>query len=171
MRILIVDDDKLVCSSLKTILEAQGQTIAGIGCSGREALQLYRETNPDVLLMDIRMEGMNGVDASEAILHSFPDARILFLTTFSDDDYIIRALKLGVKHTKETLCSYDLNERELHFIQLVAKGLNNKELAQTLFLSEGTVRNYLSSLLEKLQLRDRTQLAIFYYQNLQSKET
>ena len=94
MRILIVDDDKLVCSSLKTILEAQGQTIAGIGCSGREALQLYRETNPDVLLMDIRMEGMNGVDASEAILHSFPDARILFLTTFSDDDYIIRALKL-----------------------------------------------------------------------------
>ena len=202
MRILIVDDDKLVCSSLKTI--------AGIGCSGREALQLYRETNPDVLLMDIRMEGMNGVDASEAILHSFPDARILFLTTFSDDDYIIRALKLGVKgyilkqnfdsiipaleavymgqnvfnteiiaklpdllkqHTKETLCSYDLNERELHFIQLVAKGLNNKELAQTLFLSEGTVRNYLSSLLEKLQLRDRTQLAIFYYQNLQSKET
>ena len=210
MRILIVDDDKLVCSSLKTILEAQGQTIAGIGCSGREALQLYRETNPDVLLMDIRMEGMNGVDASEAILHSFPDARILFLTTFSDDDYIIRALKLGVKgyilkqnfdsiipaleavymgqnvfnteiiaklpdllkqHTKETLCSYDLNERELHFIQLVAKGLNNKELAQTLFLSEWTVRNYLSSLLEKLQLRDRTQLAIFYYQNLQSKET
>ena len=207
MRILIVDDDKLVCSSLKTILEAQGQTIAGIGCSGREALQLYRETNPDVLLMDIRMEGMNGVDASEAILHSFPDARILFLTTFSDDDYIIRALKLGVEgyilkqnfdsvipalymgqnvfnteiiaklpdllkqHTKETLCSYDLNERELHFIQLVAKGLNNKELAQTLFLSEGTVRNYLSSLLEKLQLRDRTQLAIFYYQNLQSKET
>ena len=209
MRILIVDDDKLVCSSLKTILEAQGQTIAGIGCSGREALQLYRETNPDVLLMDIRMEGMNGVDASEAILHSFPDARILFLTTFSDDDYIIRALKLGVKgyilkqnfdsiipaleavymgqnvfnteiiaklpdllkqHTKETLCSYDLNERELHFIQLVAKG-HNKELAQTLFLSEGTVRNYLSSLLEKLQLRDRTQLAIFYYQNLQSKET
>ena len=209
MRILIVDDDRLVCSSLKTILEAQGQTITGIGCNGMEAVQLYRETQPDVLLMDIRMEGMNGVDASEEILHSFPDARILFLTTFSDDDYIIRALKLGVKgyilkqnfdsiipaleavymgqnvfnteiiaklpdllkqHTKETLCSYDLNERELHFIQLVAKGLNNKELAQTLFLSEGTVRNYLSSLLEKLQLRDRTQLAIFYYQNLQPKE-
>ena len=209
MRILIVDDDRLVCSSLKTILEAQGQTIAGIGYSGREALQLYRETQPDVLLMDIRMEDMNGVDASEAILHSDPHARILFLTTFSDDEYIIRALKLGVKgyilkqnfdsiipaleavymgqnvfnteiiaklpdllkqNTKEALCSYDLNERELHFIQLVAKGLNNKELAQTLVLSEGTVRNYLSSLLEKLQLRDRTQLAIFYYQNLQPKD-
>ena len=75
-------------------------------------------------------------------------------------------LKQGV--ADETGC-YDLNERELHFIQLVAKGLNNKELAQTLFLSEGTVRNYLSSLLEKLQLRDRTQLAIFYYQNLNQK--
>lgn len=208
MRILIVDDDRLVCSSLKTILEAQGQTIAGIGCNGREAVTLYKETKPDVLLMDIRMEGMNGVDASEEILHNYPDARILFLTTFSDDEYIIRALKLGVKGyilkqnfdsiipaleavymgqnvfnteiiaklpnllkqgvADETGC-YDLNERELHFIQLVAKGLNNKELAQTLFLSEGTVRNYLSSLLEKLQLRDRTQLAIFYYQNLNQK--
>lgn len=210
MRILIVDDDRLVCSSLKTILEAQGQSIAGIGCSGLEAIQLYKDTKPDVLLMDIRMEGMNGVDASEAILHSFPDARILFLTTFSDDEYIIRALKLGVKgyilkqnfdsiipaleavymgqnvfnteiiaklpdllkeNAQGEVCSYNLNERELHFIQLVAKGLNNRELAQTLFLSEGTVRNYLSSLLEKLQLRDRTQLAIFYYQNLKPKES
>lgn len=210
MRILIVDDDRLVCSSLKTILEAQGQSIAGIGCSGLEAIQLYKDTKPDVLLMDIRMEGMNGVDASEAILHSFPDARILFLTTFSDDEYIIRALKLGVKgyilkqnfdsiipaleavymgqnvfnteiiaklpdllkeNAQGKVCSYNLNERELHFIQLVAKGLNNRELAQTLFLSEGTVRNYLSNLLEKLQLRDRTQLAIFYYQNLKPKES
>lgn len=62
---------------------------------------------------------------------------------------------------------YNLNERELHFIQLVAKGLNNKEITEVLFLSEGTVRNYLSNLLNKLQLRDRTQLAIFYYQHLQ----
>ena len=84
MRILIVDDDKLVCSSLKTILEAQGQTIAGIGCSGREALQLYRETNPDVLLMDIRMEGMNGVDASEAILHSLS---LIHISRYLRTDY------------------------------------------------------------------------------------
>ena len=102
MRILIVDDDRLVCSSLKTILEAQGQTIAGIGCNGQEAVALYKETKPDVLLMDIRMEGMNGVDASEEILNSYPDARILFLTTFSDDEYIIRALKLGVKAVSYT---------------------------------------------------------------------
>ena len=204
MRILLVDDDQLVCSSLKTILEAQQQMIVGIGYSGKEAISLYDSLLPDVLLMDIRMEDMNGVDASEQILAKHPDARILFLTTFSDDEYIVRALKLGVKgyilkqnfdsiipaleavymgqnvfnteimaklphllkQPDQENTTYDLNERELQFISLVAKGLNNKEIASTLFLSEGTVRNYLSSLLDKLQLRDRTQLAIFYYQNL-----
>lgn len=206
MNIVIVDDDKLVCSSLKTIIEAKGLTVLGIGNSGQEAVSLYRELHPDVLLMDIRMEGMNGVEASEAILKEFPDARILFLTTFSDDEYIVKALKLGVKgyilkqnfdsiitsleavymgqnvfnteiiaklpdllkSSSHKNASFDLNEREQQFIALVAKGLNNKEIASTLFLSEGTVRNYLSSLLDKLQLRDRTQLAIFYYQNLNS---
>lgn len=204
MRILLVDDDQLVCSSLKTILEAQHQTIVGIGYNGKEAIAYYDSLLPDVLLMDIRMEDMNGVDASEQILAKHPDARILFLTTFSDDEYIVRALKLGVKgyilkqnfdsiipaleavymgqnvfnteiiaklpqllkQPDQGVESYDLNERELQFISLVAKGLNNKEIASTLFLSEGTVRNYLSTLLDKLQLRDRTQLAIFYYQNL-----
>lgn len=206
MNIVIVDDDKLVCSSLRTIIEAKGLTVLGIGNSGQEAVSLYRELHPDVLLMDIRMEGMNGVEASEVILKEFPDARILFLTTFSDDEYIVKALKLGVKgyilkqnfdsiitsleavymgqnvfnteiiaklpdllkSSTQKNASFDLNEREQQFIALVAKGLNNKEIASTLFLSEGTVRNYLSSLLDKLQLRDRTQLAIFYYQNLNS---
>lgn len=206
MNIVIIDDDKLVCSSLKTIIEAKGLTVLGIGNSGQEAVSLYRELHPDVLLMDIRMEGMNGVEASEVILKEFPDARILFLTTFSDDEYIVKALKLGVKgyilkqnfdsiitsleavymgqnvfnteiiaklpdllkSSTQKNASFDLNEREQQFIALVAKGLNNKEIASTLFLSEGTVRNYLSSLLDKLQLRDRTQLAIFYYQNLNS---
>lgn len=205
MNVLIVDDDKLVCSSLKTILEAKGVTIVGTGNNGQEAIALYDEFIPDVLLMDIRMEGMNGVEASEAILKQHPDAKILFLTTFSDDEYIVKALSLGVKgyilkqnfdsiipaldavfsgqnvfnteiisklpsllaKKNDEPSTYDLNERELAIIELVAKGLNNKELADTLFLSEGTIRNYLSSLLNKLDLRDRTQLAIFYYQHLQ----
>lgn len=205
MNVLIVDDDKLVCSSLKTILEAKGVTIVGTGNNGQEAIVLYDEFIPDVLLMDIRMEGMNGVEASEAILKQHPDAKILFLTTFSDDEYIVKALSLGVKgyilkqnfdsiipaldavfsgqnvfnteiisklpsllaKKNDEPSTYDLNERELAIIELVAKGLNNKELADTLFLSEGTIRNYLSSLLNKLDLRDRTQLAIFYYQHLQ----
>lgn len=205
MNVLIVDDDKLVCSSLKTILEAKGVTIVGTGNNGQEAIALYDEFLPDVLLMDIRMEGMNGVDASETILKQHLEAKILFLTTFSDDEYIVKALSLGVKgyilkqnfdsiipaldavfsgqnvfnteiisklpsllaKKSDASFTYDLSERELTIIELVAKGLNNKELADTLFLSEGTIRNYLSTLLNKLDLRDRTQLAIFYYQHLQ----
>ena len=88
MRILIVDDDALVCSSLKTILEAKNIQVDAIGNSGEEAIALYRQYQSDVLLMDIRMEKMNGVEASEAILKEFPQARILFLTTFSDDEYL-----------------------------------------------------------------------------------
>lgn len=205
MRILIVDDDALVCSSLKTILETKGIQVDAIGHSGQEAINLYRQYQSDVLLMDIRMEHMNGVEASDMILQEFPNARILFLTTFSDDEYIVKALKLGVKgyilkqnfdsivsaleavyanqnvfnteiiaklpdllNTKEKPEeNFQLNPREQQFIALVAKGMNNKEIAKTLFLSEGTVRNYLSNLLDKLQLRDRTQLAIFFYQHLQ----
>ena len=184
MRILIVDDDALVCSSLKTILEAKNIQVDAIGNSGEEAIALYRQYQSDVLLMDIRMEKMNGVEASEAILKEFPQARILFLTTFSDDEYIVKALKLGVKgyilkqnfdsivsaleavyanqnvfnteiieklpdllNNRDTAKEqYDLNDREQQFISLVANGLNNKEIAETLFLSEGTVRNYLSNL-------------------------
>ena len=174
-----------------------------MGYDGNQAIELYHTHLPDVLLMDIRMENKNGVEASEQILKQHPDAKILFLTTFSDDEYIVKALSLGVKgyilkqnfdsiipaleavyqgqnvfnteiisklpsllkqkHTEE---DFDLTKREIAFIELVAKGLNNKEIASILFLSEGTVRNYLSSLLNKLDLRDRTQLAIFYYQHI-----
>ncbi len=194
MEILIVDDDKLVCASLKTILEAgEAIQVAGTGNSGREAILLYRELRPDVLLMDIRMDGMTGLAAGEAILKEFPQARILFLTTFLDDEYIVRALKIGAKgyilkqkfesivpaikavHLGQSVfgdeieafryADYDISEKELELISLVAKGLSNREIAQALYLSEGTVRNYLSGILEKLSLRDRTQLAVFYYQH------
>lgn len=205
MKILIIDDDRLVTNSLKTIVEVKGIEVAAIGHSGKEAISLYQTYKPDVVLMDIRMEEMNGVDASEAILRDDPNAKILFLTTFQDDEYIIKALHLGVKgyilkqnfdsilpaleavymgqnvfnteimtrlpdlmqKQKDHAYIEELNEREQHILTLVAKGLNNKEIAKDLFLSEGTVRNYLSLLLEKLQLRDRTQLAIFYYQHMQ----
>lgn len=207
MNVLIVDDDRLVGISLKTILEAEPDiSVVALGCDGSEAITLYREHRPDILLMDIRMEGMNGLDAATSILTERPDAKILFLTTFSDDEYIIRALRLGAKgyllkqdfesivpalHAvfggqnvfgsevvkkipdilstpKEPKASeFPLNEKEFEIMKLVAEGLNNKEIAQNLFLSEGTVRNYLSSTLEKLELRDRTQLAIYYYKHVQ----
>lgn len=206
MNILIIDDDQLVAFSLKTILEAQEDiTVLGIGNSGTQAISLYETLQPDILLMDIRMEEMNGLDAATKILSSYPDAKILLLTTFSDDEYILKALHLGAKgyilkqafdsiapalravyngqtvfgeevmgkipdlisHTSTAdYAAYDLTDKEFQIIQLVADGQNNKEIASQLFLSEGTVRNYISNILLKLDLRDRTQLACFYYKEL-----
>ena len=207
-RILLIDDDELITMSLEMIINAEdGFQVVGKGNSGREAVRLYDEFRPDLLLMDIRMGDMNGLEAAEEILAKHKDAVILFLTTFSDDEYIVKALKLGVRGyllkqdykslpasiraamdgqsvfggavvdklpaLMETASAgdgfdyeaKDISEKEYEVIQLVAEGFSNKEIAQKLFLSEGTVRNYLSTILEKLELRDRTQLAIFYLKN------
>ena len=98
MNLIIVDDDTLVCTSLKMILETDPAIhVTAMGNSGQEAVSLYDAHQPDILLMDIRMEQMNGIDAAEQILAKYPDAKILFLTTFVDDEYIIKALHLGAK--------------------------------------------------------------------------
>lgn len=205
MRVLIVDDDRLVCESLKIILETDKEIeVAGIGNNGREAVELYGRLRPDILLMDIRMNTMTGLEAAEKILAADKSAKILFLTTFSDDEYIVRALRIGAKGyilkqkfdciapalkavqmgqsvfggeivtkipaliQKEQSFDYakaGVSEKEKEIIAHVAKGMSNKEIAEALFLSEGTVRNYLSTILEKLELRDRTQLAVFYFQH------
>ena len=205
MRVVVVDDDKLVAISLKTILEASGKiTVEALGNGGADAIALFNEHKPDVLLMDIRMQDMTGLEAAEQILDRNPDAKILFLTTFSDDEYILKALNIGAKgyilkqdfegivpaldavfggqsvfggeivgklpslvQTKENFdfAKYQISEKEEEIIEQVAEGLSNKEIAEKLFLSEGTVRNYISVILEKLELRDRTQLAVFYYKN------
>lgn len=207
MNIVIIDDDKLVAVSLKTILESTGSVnVLAMGSCGDEAIELYSLLKPDVLLMDIRMNGMSGIEAGEKILAGYPDARILYLTTFSDDEYIIKAVLMGakgyiLKQDFESICPaletvmngqtvfgsdvasklpelltnhssfdfdrYGIVEKEQEIIEQVAKGLSNKEIAALLYLSEGTVRNYISTILEKLSLRDRTQLAIFYYTNIQ----
>ena len=225
--ILLIDDDELITMSLEMIISSKEDfKIVGKGHSGREAIDLYEELKPDLVLMDIRMEGMNGLEAAREILKKHPEATILFLTTFSDDEYIIEALKLGVRGyllkqdykaldtaltaaingqsvfggtiinklpklmqgtsaaglstsdasdaaslATATLPSFDyaaadITDKEFAVIQLVADGYSNKEIAGKLFLSEGTVRNYLSTILEKLDLRDRTQLAIFYLKNI-----
>jgi DNA-binding NarL/FixJ family response regulator len=205
MRVLVVDDDRLVCVALKTILEAEKDiSVVGTGHNGKEAIELYNGLKPDILLIDIRMEIMTGLEAAEAILNTDKHAKILFLTTFSDDEYIVRALKIGAKgyiikqnfecivpslravymgqsvfgedivlkipslinnSSKADFSAYGITEKELDIITLVAEGLSNKEIANSLYLSEGTVRNSLSIVLEKLKLRDRTQLAVFYYKN------
>lgn len=206
MRVLVTDDDKLVSASLKTILEADTEIeVVGIANSGLEAIACYENLKPDIVLMDIRMDGMTGLEAAERILASDLVAKILFLTTFSDNDYIVKAFQIGAKgyllkqhyasiapalkavymgqrvfgdeiitripnliqNPKASLEGYGLSERELEMITQVANGLSNKEIAELLFLGEGTVRNYVSTLLDKLNLRDRTQLAIFYYKHLE----
>ena len=98
MRVLIVDDDAIVVQSLATILSAEdGIDVVGTRLSGAEAVQEFRRLRPDVLLMDIRMPGADGLSAAEEILEGDPQARIVFLTTFSDDEYIVRALKMGAR--------------------------------------------------------------------------
>lgn len=94
MRVLLIDDDKLVCISLKTILEAEEDIeVVGCGFSRNDAIELYDKLSPDILLMDIRMKGVTGIEAAETILTKHTNAKILFLTTFSDDEYIVKALK------------------------------------------------------------------------------
>ena len=176
----------------------------GIASNGKEAIELYRKYEPDVLLMDIRMSPMSGLEASEEILKEKPEAKILLLTTFSDDEYIVKALKCGVKGyllkqdyasilpairavcTGQTVfgtqiisrlpellertsafdyATYEITEKERAVMKLVADGKSNKEIAGEMFLSEGTIRNYISGILDKLNLRDRTQLAVFYLRN------
>ena len=210
MNIIIIDDDKIVETSLKTILEAiENINVVGTGNNGQEAIGLYNQYLPDIAMLDIQMPVLNGLDAAAQILQQHPTAKILFLTTFLDNDYIMQAIKIGAKgyilkqdfaniapalnsvlsgqmvfganigQTLTTLAPqngeilfnqrqqvYDMlgiTEKEAAVIALVANGLNNKEIGQKLFLSDGTVRNYLSQILEKLSLRDRTQLAVFYY--------
>ena len=205
MDIIIVDDDFFVTTALKTILEASKKvTVLATGTDGEDAVSLYRNHHPDILLTDIQMKKKSGLEATEEILSEFPNAKILLLTTFSDDEYIVKALKLGAKgyllkqdyesilpaleavgsgqsvfgteivsKIPELLQSsssfdysaYGISEKEIGIIQFVADGYSNKEIASKLFLSEGTVRDYLSTILEKLELRDRTQHAEFYYQH------
>ena len=203
MRIVVVDDDQIVAISLKTILESDKEIeVVACGNDGEDAIELYDRERPDILLMDIQMKRTSGLSAAEQIMEKYPEARILLLTTFSDDEYIIKALAIGVKgyilkqdfdgilpavnavyggqsvfggeivskipvlsssnKTEFDFEAYDISPKEQEVMAQVALGKSNREIAECLFLSEGTVRNYISSVLEKLSLRDRTQLAVFY---------
>ena len=212
MRIAIVDDDPIVCQSLETILTATGTAeVLWTANDGDAAVRRYFETpasRPDVLLIDIQMPGTSGLDAAREILATDPAARILFLTTFSDQSYIAQAMGLGAKgylikqdvaavgpalqavmagqvvlgaevlgkltertpnpadsdDSRDTADSIEglLGEREREITALVAEGLDNRDIAARLFLSEGTVRNRISAILDKLGLTNRTQLAILW---------
>lgn len=208
MRVIVVDDDAIVAKSLRLILSAEKDIdVVGLGTSGPDAVRLFEDELPEVLLMDIQMPDGDGLTAAREILGAHPTARIVFLTTFSDDEYITGALRLGargylIKQDIDTIAPAlravmagqsvlgdevleratalgaasapvqpdesalsPLTTRERDVVRAVADGLDNKEIAGALCLSEGTVRNHISAVLTKLGLRNRTQLAVFYYQN------
>jgi len=206
IKIMITDDDAIVVASLKTILEMSGEVeVVETASNGAEAVKLFAKQHLDIILMDIQMPVMTGIAAATAIIEQNPATKILFLTTFADDDYIYKALAVGVKgyilkqdfdnilpaikavHAGQNVFGTDIvarltnritpqeislnykefkiTEKEQEVITLVAHGLNNQEISEQLYLSAGTIRNYLSTILMKLDLRDRTQLAIWYYQN------
>ncbi|WP_234123591.1 response regulator transcription factor [Clostridium hydrogenum] len=203
MKVLIADDDELVCDGLKLLLDMEDDfEVVGIAHNGIEAFNLCKRLLPDIVLMDIRMPDIDGVIGTRLIKEKFNQVKIVILTTFKDDEYIKEAIKSGAEgyilknqkadtmieslravskgsfvFQKEVASSissmlreghkvdmskFNLSQREIEVMKLVADGLSNKEIGDKLFISDGTVRNYVTMILEKLNLRDRTQLAIFY---------
>lgn len=203
IRVVIVDDQFVVCEGLRGILSAASNIqIVGEAYDGSRALEVIEETQPDVVLMDLKMPGMNGVQATLAIRERWPDIQVLVLTTYDSDEWVFDAIRAGasgylLKDTPRTemiaaieetaagktvvdsdvagkLFSHisqispapasaliaELSAREIDVLKLLARGLTNADIAARLYLSEGTVRNHVSSILAKLDVADRTQAAL-----------
>jgi DNA-binding NarL/FixJ family response regulator len=204
IRVLICDDQWIVCEGLEAILDADPDIeVVGIAYDGAEALELIPEKEPDLVLMDLKMPGMNGIQATVRIRQEYPDVKVLVLTTYGADEWVLDAVRGGaagyllkgtprdtlvaaVKGTvrggthvdpavagrlfeqvasqpfteRSQLIGDELTERELDVLRLLAGGLTNSQIAARLYLSEGTVRNYVSSILTKLDVADRTQAAV-----------
>jgi len=202
-KIVICDDQKIVCEGLQTILSADPELeVVGTAHDGEEVLDLITSTLPDLVLMDLKMPIMNGVIATRKIKEDHSDIYVLVLTTYDDDEWIFDAIRSGasgyllkdtpptelIRSIKGTLegmsfidpqvagkllseyadnfgksqppSNYTFTERERDILGLLSNGYSNAEIADKLFLAEGTVRNYTSVLLKKLGVSDRTQAAI-----------
>ena len=213
IKVLIADDQELIRQSLQIVLNTkEDMRVTGMAADGQEVIQCIRKEVPDVILMDIRMPKMDGVQCTKIIKENYPQVKIIILTTFDDDEFVYNALKFGASgyllkgvsmdelaeairtvHSGRAMINPDIatkvvklfsqmakadysiqveeqNQAELtrtewKIIEQVKCGASNREVAEKLSLSEGTVRNYLSTILNKLELRDRTQLAIWAVQN------
>jgi DNA-binding NarL/FixJ family response regulator len=205
IRLLICDDQAIVCEGLRAMLTPIPQIeVVGVANNGIEAIDLTRRLRPELVLMDLKMPKMNGIQATKAIREQFPEVRVLVLTTYDADEWVINAIRNGaagyllkdtpqeelVKAITNTVKGWNpidpqvagkildrvahqaalppqdqrlisqLSEREREVLRLLASGLSNSDIAQTLFLSEGTIKNYVSTIFSKLGVTDRTQAAI-----------
>lgn len=208
IKLLICDDQEVVREGLRAILgNVPGISVVGVAANGAEAVAAVPRLTPDVVLMDLNMPIKNGVQATREIAVSHPNTKVLVLTTYDAEDWVVDAIRAGaagyllkdapreqlvaaIKGTAggathvdpavagnlfslvaassgkaTTNVAAQLTERELDVLRLVGKGMSNREIAEGLFLSEGTVRNYVSTLLSKLQVSDRTQAAILAVKN------
>ncbi|PKM93289.1 MAG: DNA-binding response regulator [Firmicutes bacterium HGW-Firmicutes-1] len=213
IKILIVDDQELIRQSLELMLSSRSQfKIVGTASDGREAIAMTRKFKPDIILMDIRMPEIDGIECIKIIKENYKEIKIIVLTTFDDEEYIFESFKHGANgfllkgisinelvHTIETVYkggslvepkvaskvlalfsqmaksdyiskvdSVDISSlsiNELKIIQFIGRGMSNKEITIKMNFSEGTIRNYISNILTKLNLRDRTQIAIFAIQS------
>lgn len=203
INVVIADDSDFVRDGMKIILDVDDDfEVLGCAANGREAVRLAQETRPDVILMDIQMPEMDGIEATKLIVER-DLGKVLILTTFDDDQLVQKALQNGAKgyliknhtpeHLKQMIKSvyqgtgvmeekmleslakgagakelgggFDASgysERELEIIKAVADGLSNKEIAARLYISEGTVKNYITTILSKENLSHRTALAVYY---------
>ena len=206
IRLLVVDDQRLMRDGLRTLLELEPDfDVVGEAANGQEALEHYGRQDPDVVLMDVRMPEMDGVEATRRLRERWPDAQVIILTTFDDDEYVFEGLRAGARGyllkavsgeeladairtvaaggalidpsvTRKVVAEFarlrtpdpprptdlpePLSERELEVLGLLAHGLTNREIADRLFLAEGTVKNYVTNILGKIGARDRTQAAL-----------
>ncbi|WP_315116001.1 response regulator transcription factor [uncultured Clostridium sp.] len=203
IRVVIADDDIMVREGMKIILSLDEEIeVVGTCSNGDEAFRFCQGNPVDVILMDIRMPVCDGVLGTKKICEAFPKIKVLILTTFNDDEYIVEALKNGAsgyllknilpeevikavkivnegnmlihpsiaekvpyllkKEDKKDFSKYNLKEVEIEIMKLISEGYSNKEIAEKVFLSQGTVKNKITDIFSKLNLRDRTQIAIFY---------
>lgn len=206
IRVMLVDDQRLMRDGLRMLLELETDfDIVAELENGQQAVDAYAQYQPDVILMDVRMPVMNGVDATIAIRQAWPQARILILTTFDDDNYVFSGIRAGamgylLKDLSGAELAYairtiaaggaligpevaakvmnqfaaapstpptpppqllaPLSQRETEILHLMAQGFSNPKIAKKLFLAEGTIKNYVSTILQKLDARDRTQAVV-----------
>jgi DNA-binding NarL/FixJ family response regulator len=201
IQLLLVDDQGIIREGLRSLLEAKTDLqIVGEAENGQMAVELAFSLKPDVVLMDVRMPIMDGVAATRILTEKAPDIKVLVLTTFDDDEYVMQAIRCGAKGylLKDTPSTEladairavhkgytqfgpgliektlggtpssvepppefaQLTPREQEVLQLIAKGCSNREIAEQLYISERTVKNHVNSVLRRLNLRDRTQVAI-----------